>query len=162
MRRRRTEVAPRLAVVRRDRLEKDVCIADGAELAVCRSCIVDKFAAEHGLVGLHVLPTCLAGEGLEDDEFAVGAVDGAVCETDRQHAADEIGKGRQAVHEDPEAGEVGGLGKDTAEEQTERNIKLAMLPPFSADSTPAMTMCVKVEVKMRNIQTKRKSWKPRR
>jgi hypothetical protein len=41
------------------------------------------------------------------------------------------------------------------------NMRLAMLPPVSADSTPAMTMCVKVDVKIRNIQTKRKSWNPR-
>src|SRR5947208_15058670 len=41
------------------------------------------------------------------------------------------------------------------------NIKLAILPPVSASSIAAMTMCAKVEVKIRNMKMSRNMRAPR-
>ena len=54
-----------------------------------------------------------------------------------------------------------GVARTPQKTKQSENIKLARLPPVSADSMPAMTMCVKVEVNNKNIQVKRNSWKPR-
>lgn len=54
------------------------------------------------------------------DQFVLRALHIGVGEAGRQQTRHHVRKGRDAVHEDPEAGEGGRLGKDTTEDQAER------------------------------------------
>ena len=54
------------------------------------------------------------------EQLDVGADDGGVGEAGRHDAADEVGEGRDAVHEDPEAGQLGRAGEHAAEDQAQR------------------------------------------
>lgn len=48
--------------------------------------------------------------------FVGGAHDVCISNGGGEHATDQVGKGGDAVHEDPEAGHAGRGGKDTREE----------------------------------------------
>ena len=54
-----------------------------------------------------------------------GAHDGVVAYCHRKHCVDEVGKGRHAVHEDPEAGEDVRRCQHTAEDQAEGKHELS-------------------------------------
>jgi hypothetical protein len=115
-----TEVSPRISVVGGDGLKEYVGVLNGAELAVVCGRLIHEVSAKVVHVRLGVLQARLAGPWLKRDQLAICTLDGGVCKTDRQHAADKIREWRKAVHEDPEPGEVGGLCEDTAEKQAER------------------------------------------
>lgn len=52
-------------------------------------------------------------------------------------------------------GRTDGPARTPQKMRQRENIKFAMLPPVSAESTPAIIIFVKVEVKSRNVQTSR-------
>lgn len=52
-------------------------------------------------------------------ELDAVADDVGVCDAGGEHAGDEVGEGREAVHEDPEAGEGLRAGEDAAEDEGE-------------------------------------------
>ena len=107
------EIAPSGRVLRAELREVDVGAARGAVLTIGRDAVVDKVAACCVDVGGHVLAACLAGGGVELDEFDGGADDGVVGQAGGEHAVDEVCEGGYAVHEDPEAWESLGSGEDT-------------------------------------------------
>lgn len=109
------EVAPAVRVDGADAREEGVGVGHGAEAAVGRRAAVEDVAAGLGDVLRHVVAAGLAGGWLEVQVLDVGADDGRVGEAGGDHAGYEVGKGADAVHEDPEAGEDGGGGEDTGE-----------------------------------------------
>lgn len=113
------EIPPHGIVLRVYRLQKDIRVAHGAIRAVTCCIIVDGVPAVGSFPGSHVRPACFSLRGVEVQEFVVGAADAGVCDADAEHAGDHVGEGGDAVHEDPEAGELFGGGEDTAEDEAE-------------------------------------------
>jgi hypothetical protein len=116
------EVAPAVGVAAVDLVEEDVGVGVRAEAAgrLARTGAQLEAAGEAGIKPLgHVGVTVLAGRGRELDELVVGAGDFVAGKADAEHAGDEVGEGRDAVHEDPEAREGAGGRDDTAEDETE-------------------------------------------
>lgn len=73
----------------------------------------------------HVLATSLVVLGLESQELIVGTMHGLILDAGRQETSHEIGKRRDAVHEDPKAGEALWWRENTTENETEREEQIA-------------------------------------
>ena len=114
------KVPPPQIVVAVHLRQERVRAADGAEAAVRRRGRVLQVAAGGVDVGGHVGLAGLAGRGLEVQVLDGGADDVGVGDGGRKHAADEVGEGRDSVHEDPEAREHGRAGEHAAEDEAER------------------------------------------
>ena len=159
--------------------QEHICIARGAELALGGGVGISEVAAVGIGVRGHVLEAGGAGGRVEVREFDLGADDAGVGEPDGEHAVDEVGEGGNAVHEDPETREgcrggehtgwrelvcdIGGDGGEVYPQKIRVREKRswAMLPAVSAVSIPATTISVKVEVKIRNVQTSKNIRPPR-
>jgi hypothetical protein len=50
--------------------------------------------------------------GVDEEQLNRGTCDGSIRDCGGEHGADEVGEGRDAVHEDPEAGEVDAGNED--------------------------------------------------
>ena len=79
----------------------------GAVLAHVGGGGVDDAAAGDGGVGREVVPARAAGGGSEAGEFVGGAGDGPGVQACCGEGLDEVGQGRDAVHEEPKAWEGG-------------------------------------------------------
>ena len=118
------EVPPPVRVVRAQLRQVRIGVGRGAEAAVGRRRRVLDVAASVANVFGQVLPAGLARGRVEVRELDARADDARVGQAGREHAVHEVGKGRDAVHEDPEAGQGGGAGEDAAEDQGQREQQL--------------------------------------
>jgi hypothetical protein len=102
-----TEVAPALAVAAVDLAQEDICAGVRAETAIrgtLLSARLEATDADGALVILRqICLTSLASRRREFQELVGGAGDCVAGEADAEHAVDQVGERRQAVHEDPEA-----------------------------------------------------------
>jgi len=114
------EVAPRVAEVARHGRQESVGARHGAEAAVARGVRVSEVAAGHLDVRVHVLLAGQVAGRVEVEELDVLADDVGARHAGGEHRGDEVREGGDAVHEDPESGHGVGGGKDTAEDQAER------------------------------------------
>jgi len=114
-----SKVAPALAVVDIRAGQELITDAELAVSAVGRRGRVLQVSRRGAQEGRQVLLTGLAGGRAENRELGLRADDGSVVDLRRHHGCDPVGERRDAVHEDPEAGEgLGGL-HDTVEGQRE-------------------------------------------
>ncbi len=109
------KIAPSGRVLRAELCQVDIRLGSRAEFAISCGVFVGKVATCGVDIGVHVLAACFVGGRVEFDEFNGGADDVVVGQPGGEHAVDEVGEGGYAVHEDPEAWESGGSGKDTGD-----------------------------------------------
>ncbi|TFA97843.1 hypothetical protein CCMA1212_010383 [Trichoderma ghanense] len=111
------KVAPSMRVARADAREKDVCVGNRAVAAVGCGVAVPEIASGGRDEVVEELAACLAAGRIEMDELVGGTGDVRVGQARRQDGRDPVGEGREAVHEDPEAGHAVGAGQDAAEDE---------------------------------------------
>ena len=107
------EVAPAVGVLGAEGGEVRVRAAAGAEVARRCDIWVGEVTAKCVHISLHVLIAGFVGGRIEVEEFNGGAGDFVVGQAGREHAVDQIGERRNAVHEDPEARESSRASEDS-------------------------------------------------
>lgn len=116
------KVAPALRVAAVDLAQEDIRAGIRAKTALIHVLLSTRLELTEATVLVVFRQVRLAslarGRG-EVEEFVLGAGDGVAREADAEHAVDEVGEGREAVHEDPEVGELAGRGDDAAEDEAE-------------------------------------------
>lgn len=100
------EVAPSGVVLGAQLRQVYIRVPGGAEFALRGGVGIEEVAAAGGSIDirLHIVATGLAAGWVESEVFNVGAGHLGVGKTAREHAVDEVSKGRDPVHEDPEPG----------------------------------------------------------
>jgi len=103
------KVAPAVSIAAVDLTKEDVGAGVRAETAgfgvVCVTGFERARLARRAVVS-EVLVASLAGGRREFNVFVFGASDSVAGKADAEHAGDEVGEGRDSVHEDPEAREL--------------------------------------------------------
>ena len=102
----KTKVAPSLAIIRADLRQERIGVRKRAERAIRCCVLVKKISACCRDVVVEVRTARLAGGGIEMEIFDISASDSGICETRGHYATYKVGEGRDAVHKDPEAGEL--------------------------------------------------------
>lgn len=78
----------------------------------------------------HVSPACDASGRVEVPELVGGAYDVRVSDAGREHGVDEVREGREAVHEDPKAGEDVWGREHAAKDERQREHQVRNVPAY--------------------------------
>jgi hypothetical protein len=115
-----TQIPPAVRIRAAHTCQVGIRIRHRAELAVGRRLRIRKIPTRELDVWLHVLPTGRIRHGLHRQQLDVRAPHGSVGQAGAQHRGHDVREGRDAVHENPEAGQGVGRGEHAAEDERER------------------------------------------
>jgi hypothetical protein len=99
--------------------QENICVRDSTELAVARCSLggVREVAAKGRYIRLQISTTVHPRRRIEIKKLNIRALHVRVRETRREHPVDKVREWRDAVHEDPEAGQGRGAGEHAVEDQ---------------------------------------------